>query len=261
MGITLSFTLHFTLHIIFNTTAWRCFRACDFLSTIFNKLYCFFFPSGITSEYIDNLLGSKQTGASNTTSAVASAKGATLSQALAQARALPAGRQVLRMIRPAPPKIGTSVTTTASTTPTVTVRAVSTCCYYDFWYKVPFTPWIGFPLDLENLGKWVCIKIIPPLTPLNYLNRLEGRFSNLEYNWNGQFFVQMKIGKFVHMNQNNSEITFVSRTGHEYAAAVHHPCASRRHTTCVPWVDANSHCCATWKQRRSEGYTGLSNFI
>ena len=100
-------------------------------STIFNELF-FFFPLGITSEYIDNLLGSKQTGTSSTTSAVSSAKGATLSQALAQARAPPAGRQVLRMIRPAPPKIGTSVTTTATTTPTVTVRAVSTWCDYDF---------------------------------------------------------------------------------------------------------------------------------
>ena len=55
-----------------------------------------------------------------------------------------------------------------------------------------------------NLEKnWVCTK-----NPLLNLNRLEGRFINLEYNWNGQFFVQMKIGKFVDVNQNNLEITF-----------------------------------------------------
>ena len=78
----------------------------------------------ITSEYIDNILGGKQTtgGGSSTASAVASAKGTTLSQALAQARVPPVGRSVLRMIRPAPPKPGVSVNTT--TTPTVTVRAV-----------------------------------------------------------------------------------------------------------------------------------------
>ena len=46
-----------------------------------------------------------------------------------------------------------------------------------------------------------------PQNPLKYLNRLEGRFINLEYNWNGHFFVQMKIGKFVDVNQNNLEIT------------------------------------------------------
>ena len=28
-----------------------------------------------------------------------------------------------------------------------------------------------------------------PLDLVNYLNRLEGRFINLEYNWIGQFFV------------------------------------------------------------------------
>ena len=78
----------------------------------------------IASEYIDNILRGKQTtgGGSSTASAVASAKGTTLSQALAQARVPPVGRSVLRMIRPAPPKSGVSVSTT--TTPTVTVRAV-----------------------------------------------------------------------------------------------------------------------------------------
>ena len=54
---------------------------------------------------------------------------------------------------------------------------------------------------------WMCTKN-SPLNTLNYLNRLEGRLINLEYNWNGQFFVQMKIGKFVDVNQNNLEITF-----------------------------------------------------
>ena len=54
---------------------------------------------------------------------------------------------------------------------------------------------------------WVCTKKFPPRT-LNYLNMLEGRFINLEYNWNGQSFVQMKTGKFVYVNQNNLEITF-----------------------------------------------------
>ena len=39
-----------------------------------------------------------------------------------------------------------------------------------------------------------------PLNPLNYLNRLEEMFINLEYKWNSQFFVQMKIGKFVDVN-------------------------------------------------------------
>ena len=46
-----------------------------------------------------------------------------------------------------------------------------------------------------------------PPNPLKYLNHLEGRFINLEYNWNGQFLIQMKIGKFVDVNQNNLEIT------------------------------------------------------
>ena len=60
-----------------------------------------------------------------------------------------------------------------------------------------------------NLEKTGCaLKFCAPLNPLNYLNRLEGRFINLEYNWNGQFFVQMKIGEFVDVNQNNMEITF-----------------------------------------------------
>ena len=56
---------------------------------------------------------------------------------------------------------------------------------------------------------WVCTKFFP-LNPLNYLNRLEGRFINLEYNWNGKLFVQMKIDKFVDVSQNNLEITFKS---------------------------------------------------
>ena len=46
-----------------------------------------------------------------------------------------------------------------------------------------------------------------PQIHYKYLNRLEGRFINLECNWNGQFFVEMKIGKFVDVNQNNLEIT------------------------------------------------------
>ena len=54
--------------------------------------------------------------------------------------------------------------------------------------------------------KWVGTKN-NPLNLLNYLNRLEGRFINLEYTRNGQFFVQMKIGKLVDVNQNNYEIT------------------------------------------------------
>ena len=40
--------------------------------------------------------------------------------------------------------------------------------------------------DLEKT--WWTLKI-PPINLLNYLNRLEGRAINLEYNWNGQFFV------------------------------------------------------------------------
>ena len=39
-------------------------------------------------------------------------------------------------------------------------------------------------------------------------NGMEGRFINLEYNSYCQFFVQMKISKFVGTNQNNLEITF-----------------------------------------------------
>ena len=58
-----------------------------------------------------------------------------------------------------------------------------------------------------NLEKMVCTKNVL-LNPLNYLNRLEGRFINLEYNWNGKFFVQMKIDKFVDVSQNNLENTF-----------------------------------------------------
>ena len=49
--------------------------------------------------------------------------------------------------------------------------------------------------------------LISPLNLLNYLNRPEERFINLEYNWNGNFFVQMKIGKFVDVNWSNLEIT------------------------------------------------------
>ena len=48
-----------------------------------------------------------------------------------------------------------------------------------------------------NLKKAGWALKIPPPNPLNYWNRLEGSFINLEYSWNGQFFVQMKIGKFV----------------------------------------------------------------
>ena len=60
------------------------------------------------------------------------------------------------------------------------------------WYK-PWRNWVCTKNSLQN--------------PLNYLNRLEGRFINLNYNWNGQFFVQMEIGKFVDVNQTNFEIT------------------------------------------------------
>ena len=59
----------------------------------------------------------------------------------------------------------------------------------------------------ETWKNWVFTKYSPQ-NPLNYLNRLEGRFINLEYNWNCKFFVQMKINQFVDVNQNNLEITF-----------------------------------------------------
>ena len=60
-----------------------------------------------------------------------------------------------------------------------------------------------------NLEKSGC-PLYPP--PPNYLNRLEGRFINLlEYIWNGKFFVQMKIGTVVDVNQNNLEITFMKK--------------------------------------------------
>ena len=54
---------------------------------------------------------------------------------------------------------------------------------------------------------WVDNKVSPPKkNPLKYVNRLGGRliWSIIEM---VNFFVQMKIGKFVDVKQNNLEIT------------------------------------------------------